>query len=501
MPSPATRSLARNTWWIRSGAAPVLPPGPAAFDAGCCMNPWVIRIGDTYHLYYGGADADGFRRICLATAPVAQPDQFTRLGPVLDTGAPGSFDARWVVLPHVVEMEPGLWHLYYTANCGKGEGLAAFPGLGLAVSRDGKTWEKHNENPILSPTGRAGEPDRYGIAGGSVIRARLPGGKTEWRFYYTGCPSLGTDLFLNQQKTICYAVSPDGVHWERMGPLLPRNPDREYENVACAGPVVRQEEDGSYRMWYSMIGTRWGAYSIGYAESADGLRWNRGENGDNLQLGPAWNAWEWQMVEYPSVIREGNRLRLFYCGNGYGSTGIGTALSCPLRATACPATRAARLVAEFSGASWLLRLPAVIHSAEGAFTPTGSTTPAWHGPTSDGMLWQEGPFDGRDGGSPRDLWLRTLIYHRHEGLDVRLTVENKTPRALHGLSLELALEGDSKQTLALSLGDLPPGEGQTVTARLGLTDEACRIISITRSDADDYNPILPWLNTDKKLIR
>ena len=35
------------------------------------------------------------------------------------------------------------------------------------------------------------------------------------------------------------------------------------------------------------------------------------------------------MVEYPSVIAEGDRLRLFYCGNGYGQTGIGTALSAP----------------------------------------------------------------------------------------------------------------------------------------------------------------------------
>jgi len=32
------------------------------------------------------------------------------------------------------------------------------------------------------------------------------------------------------------------------------------------------------------------------------------------------------MVEYPCVISEGDHLRLFYCGNGYGSTGIGTAL-------------------------------------------------------------------------------------------------------------------------------------------------------------------------------
>jgi hypothetical protein len=36
------------------------------------------------------------------------------------------------------------------------------------------------------------------------------------------------------------------------------------------------------------------------------------------------------MTEYPNVIEEDGRLRLFYCGNGYGRTGIGTATAEPL---------------------------------------------------------------------------------------------------------------------------------------------------------------------------
>jgi len=35
------------------------------------------------------------------------------------------------------------------------------------------------------------------------------------------------------------------------------------------------------------------------------------------------------MTEYPGIVREGDSLRVFYCGNGYGETGIGTALSEP----------------------------------------------------------------------------------------------------------------------------------------------------------------------------
>lgn len=36
------------------------------------------------------------------------------------------------------------------------------------------------------------------------------------------------------------------------------------------------------------------------------------------------------MTEYPNVIEENGKLRLFYSGNGYGSTGIGAALADPL---------------------------------------------------------------------------------------------------------------------------------------------------------------------------
>ena len=107
-----------------------------------------------------------------------------------------------------------------------------------------------------------------------------------------------------------------------------RDPARDYENIGVAGPVVHQITNGSFRMWYSAIGTRWGYYSICYAESDDGIHWRRGSrDGDNLQLAPDGDGWERQMVEYPTIIAEGDHLRLFYCGNGYGRTGIGTAIS------------------------------------------------------------------------------------------------------------------------------------------------------------------------------
>ena len=315
--------------WVRDPGNPVLPVVKGSdFDSKRCMNPWVIRVGDEYHLYYAGANDKGQHRICLATAPVDDLTQWERHGPLFDTGPPGAFDAHWCVMPHFVRMPEDRLLLYYTGNAGVGRGLSAFPGLGVAISKDGKNWEKYKGNPVLACSGIDGDPDAIGVAGGSVLEVSLPDGQSEWRFYYTGCPTVGDTLFLNQQKTICLAISQDGIQWSKQGAVMRRNADRDYENVAVAGPLVHQNPDGTFRMWYSAIGTRWGYYSICYAESRDGIHWNRGKRyGDNLQLTPHGKGWERQMVEYPSVIPEGDRLRLFYCGNGYGSTGIGTALS------------------------------------------------------------------------------------------------------------------------------------------------------------------------------
>ena len=438
--------LHRNVWWIRDSANPVLPPlKEQVQESSCCMNPFAVRMEDTYRLYYAGADDDGHRRICLATAPIDQPAVWTRHGVVLDRGEDGDFDFNWTVLPHVVKF-PDRWHLYYTGNCGKGTGLAQFPGIGLAFSDDGISFTKYDQNPIIAPSHVEGDPDARGMAGGSVIHVRLPGDLTEWRFYYTGCPTLGEDVFLDQQKVVCYAVSQDGIQWEKRGAVLFRNSKRDYVNIAAAGPVVLQEADGSYRMFYSAIGTRWGYYSICYAESEDGIHWSSGNGyGDDLTLGPTGKSWEWQMVAYPSVIQEENRLRLFYCGNGYGETGIGTAVSGSLRATAETGPCRLNVVSALTGDRWSYRIPEGLSCNEGVFKTHHHPIVNWHGPTGEGRLWHEWTTNDTDSAElDRDaqstelgltfiqgIWYRVLIDHVEQGLDLKFTAKNISDRTWH----------------------------------------------------------------------
>jgi hypothetical protein len=313
--------------WQRDPANPVVAPDASLPEESTrCMNPFVIRVDDTYRLYYSGGDPDGRQRICLATASVDRPTDWERYGVVLDLGESGAFDANWCVLP-CLHRFGDRWHLYYTGNDGSGKGLQSFRGIGLAVSEDGVHFERRSPELLITGDQVSEYPENRGIAGGgTVLEDRLADGSIRYRMYYTlavGVPS--DDVRVDQEKHCAVCHSVDGVRWTDHRIIMSPRADVSNEDVAVAAPYVWQEDD-AYRMLYCGIGTRWGFYSISEAVSRDGYEWQRGEGDANLSLVPGQEgSWESQMVEYPAVIQEGEGLRLFYCGNGYGKTGIGTA--------------------------------------------------------------------------------------------------------------------------------------------------------------------------------
>ena len=69
---------------------------------------------------------------------------------------------------------------------------------------------------------------------------------------------------------IRYAESKDGINWQSDGVVCIDYRDEEY---AIARPVV-YKEDGLYKMWYCYRGGQ-DTYRAGYAESEDGIAWER----------------------------------------------------------------------------------------------------------------------------------------------------------------------------------------------------------------------------------
>jgi predicted GH43/DUF377 family glycosyl hydrolase len=312
--------------WQRDPTNPILPPREP-YDSGRCMNPFALVHNDELWLYYSGAGTDGHQKICLAVAPLDNPTAFVRRGVVLDNGSPGAFDAHWCVLPCLHRINDR-WHLYYSGHEGSKLGLQSFPGIGLALSDDGVHFTRYREAPLITGDQTAEFPQNRGIAGGgSIIEDVLPDGGKRYRMYYTlATGTTSKDVFVDQEKHCAVCHSDDGIHWHDHRLVLSPRRQVTNEDIAVAAPFVFRDGD-VYRMVYCGIGSRWGFYSISQAVSSDGYAWERGEGDANLTLMPGTAEWEKQMVEYPSIIHLQDRWRLFYCGNGYGQSGIGTALS------------------------------------------------------------------------------------------------------------------------------------------------------------------------------
>ncbi|MDP3921448.1 MAG: hypothetical protein Q8R76_11660 [Candidatus Omnitrophota bacterium] len=143
-----------------------------------------------------------------------------------------------------------------------------------------------------------------------------------WRMWYVS--GMKWELGSGKPKHyyhIRYAESRDGVHWDRRGVVCIdfKSPD-EY---AIARPCVLKDEDG-YKMWYSYRGE---SYRIGYAESEDGIKWTRKDDEAGIDVSTA--GWDSEMIEYPFVFDHGSKRYMLYNGNGYGKTGIGLAELAP----------------------------------------------------------------------------------------------------------------------------------------------------------------------------
>jgi hypothetical protein len=159
----------------------------------------------------------------------------------------------------------------------------------------------------------------------------LGGGKKYcriWKNWYLSC----TEWKLVNGKPepryhIKYAESEDGINWNRTGKVA-----IDYKSDVEAGIVkasVIKEE--CYKMWfayrnfYDYRTKSKQSYRIGYAESDNGMNWIRKDDQVGIDVNIDLEEWDGFMITYPHVIKVKNKLLMFYNGNGFGKTGIGYA--------------------------------------------------------------------------------------------------------------------------------------------------------------------------------
>jgi sucrose-6-phosphate hydrolase SacC (GH32 family) len=116
---------------------PVLETGPyMAWDEQAVADPYVIRIGGEFYMYYLGQDRAARQRLGLARSPDGVHWRKLRTNPILELGAPGSFDENGLGEPAVWQARGFYWMLY------TGRGAGEVRRMGMARSTDGVHWTK-----------------------------------------------------------------------------------------------------------------------------------------------------------------------------------------------------------------------------------------------------------------------------------------------------------------------------------------------------------------------
>ncbi len=298
--------------WRRLGRLP-LDTSAAPWARTHAALPVIEAAGPAWNVYLSLRDAEGRARIgrtrlVLEPEPALAP---LEPEPALDLGELGAFDDNGVT-SSCLAAQDGRRYLFYT-GWSRGVTVPFYLAAGVAVSDRGGRFVRQSRGPLLDRS--AGDPLLTASPWVIVEPDR-------WRMWYISATAWRrTADGPRHDYHVRYAESPDGRHWIRPGHVCLdyAAPDEHAFARPCVVP-----EAGGYRMWFAVRGDR---YRIEYAESADGLRWQRHRDARGLE--PAGAGWDGEMVEYPAVFDWGSRRYMLYNGDGYGLTGVGLAVWVP----------------------------------------------------------------------------------------------------------------------------------------------------------------------------
>lgn len=285
-------------WWAKTGAH--LPTATVVEDK-------FIRV------FFGSKDAKGYGRIGYLDLDINDPQRILGAGdePIVDIGEIGAFDDCGAV-PNSIIAFNNQSYLYYQGF----QQSVRVPYLtftGLAVGDLNSTrFTKFSRTPITDRT----DEEPFIRSTSSVLEA-----DSELKMWYVSAPKwIDDENGVHYVCVIRYATSADGLNW-KTHPQVCLEPDLPDE-YAVGRPSVIFDEN-VYKMWLSMRSFS-KFYTIGYAESEDGIVWKRMDEQAGIEKSSA--GWDSEMICYPYVITANSRKIMFYNGNSRGLSGFGYAV-------------------------------------------------------------------------------------------------------------------------------------------------------------------------------
>lgn len=161
--------------WTKYANNPVLSPTSSTWDSSAVFQPYVIKNGSTYHMWYSGKSSSHWK---LGYATSSDGIQWTKhpSNPVLDkTQSWENVGGDGLGNPTVL-YDGTLFHMWYHVS-----------GIGYAVSTNGINWTKYQDNPVV-PRGNDGEWDDY-----FLVTPEVNNNNGQYMMWYGGEP--GPDFY------------------------------------------------------------------------------------------------------------------------------------------------------------------------------------------------------------------------------------------------------------------------------------------------------------------
>lgn len=305
-----------NISWQKKGL--IYCPDGSGFFKTHAARPIPYALDENrLRIFYSSRDADDRMLPTFIDVDVGDPSKILYINesPLVELGAPGTFDDSGVTLASIVEVG-GRVLIYYTGW--KRRRVVSFE-LSIGIiewNREQDSFSKLFEGPILAqdishPLLVAGP---YVMVENNQLKMWYCSG-TDWKF---------PDGSAEPIYTVFYAESDDGVSWN---PVAGRLIEYDYDGEVISAPWVLKM-GGKYAMWYSKRGSMNRSeknYTIGFAESFDGLTWKRLDGQAGISKSPS--GWDSEMICYPAFFFHKNEVYMFYSGNGVGRGGMGYAVA------------------------------------------------------------------------------------------------------------------------------------------------------------------------------
>lgn len=278
--------------------------------------PVVDILEDRLRIYYATRNSSGKSNISFIEVEKDCPSNilYTHQKVVLDFGKLGSFDDSGLMPTCIVNVDEKKY-LYYIGWTTRGT-VPYHNSVGLAISENGIDFKKAYEGPIIT----VNKLEPY-FSGTAFVMYH----EKKFKMWYLSC--VGWQLVNEKAEPfyhIKYAESENGHDWNQTGKVA-------LELLPGEGGLVSASvlaKNNRFQMWYGVRGyseyrtNKESSYRIGYAESKDGIHWERKDELSGIQRSE--EGWDSEMISYPYVIMN-KKPQMFYNGNGFGKTGFGFA--------------------------------------------------------------------------------------------------------------------------------------------------------------------------------